>query len=197
MKSVAKFGYKVWFMRQLFILSVGVILLLFCGCQSPSKNSFKAPFEVDRAKSDAFPVFLVGRWKANEYGWEFKFERDGSISKLRHLIAEDVNVPEKGTFLEGPDPGTYAVFAMGPCEAQYAGWGRRLKVKIILDYYQMKLPTGDLEGKSYDYFDGAISRDGKTWKVKWRSYGWLEGADPPDIDYINKHPGTLVFTKME
>jgi len=76
-----------------------------------------------------------------------------------------VDLNEGGVFWEGPDPGTYAVFVMGPCEAEYNKRTRELKVKIILDYFQMVLPQGQVEGTSNEYFQGPVSADGKTWKA--------------------------------
>jgi hypothetical protein len=72
-----------------------------------------------------------------------------------------------------------------------------IKVKIILDYYIMKLPGGELEGRAEDYFDGPVSEDGKTWTVKWREYSWLKGATPPDPNVIEANPTELIFSKLD
>jgi hypothetical protein len=72
-----------------------------------------------------------------------------------------------------------------------------IKVKIIVDYFIMKLPAGELEGRIEDYFEGPVSVDGKTWKANWWNFGWLKGATPPDINEIMANPETLVFTKLD
>ncbi len=99
--------------------------------------------------------------------------------------------------MEGPDPGTFAYFAIGPCEAKYNPTNRQLSVKIFLDEFHMRLPNGDLEGRNEDYFDGPVSDDGRTWTVSWRSYSWLEGASPPDPNIIEANPEKLTFTKLD
>lgn len=188
-------------MKQLVVL-VGccVFLLAVAGCGRQNEKISSQPQLESETREDAFPEVMVGVWEAEVPGgheWGFKFECDGSISKIVHFFAGEVDLREGGTYLEGPDPGTYAAFVMGPCETEYSEDTRELKVKIILDYYQMIFPQGELEGKSHDYFKGPVSEDGRTWKAEWRSYTWLEDATPPDIDYIDAHPEALVFTKID
>jgi len=173
------------------------------GC-SPKKQPFdmshakSKPVNLTNGKDVEFPEFLVGTWKADEYNWLFKFEPDGSISKLVHLLwALEINMNEGGYAIEGPDEGTYAFFMMGPCETSYDSSSRELKVSILMDRYEMKLPGGTLSGKSEDHFSGTISEDGLTWYTKWRNYGYLDGADDPDIEYINTNPVPLTFTKID
>jgi hypothetical protein len=180
-------------MKQLVVLAgCAILLLVFVGCRHTNTH-------VDRVIDDneRFPGFLVGVWEVHEPDWGFMFEPDGSISKMVHFIAGEVNLKEGGTYVEGPDPGTYALFIMGPCEAEYEASTRELRVKIILDYYKMVLPEGELEGKSHDYFRGPVSKDGKTWTVEWRSYTWLEGGAPPPTEEIDVNPEQLVFTKID
>ena len=192
-------------MKQLVVL-VGccVFLLVPAGCQ----NAGRARKDVDpgtpRGGVDVivegggeFPEFLVGQWKADQYNWAFKFEPDGSISSIVHNIwALEIDLDEGGFYTEGPDENSYAVFIMGPCEADYNPATRELSVKIIMDRYEIKLPVGSLEGRSEDYFDGPVSKDGMKWNVRWREYGYLEDATPPDVNYIDAHPEPLVFTKL-
>jgi hypothetical protein len=180
--------------RVLALWGCVVIILALSGCGQQSQRTSNQPQE------NVFPEVMVGVWEAqvSKYSkWGIKFEPDGSILKIIHSVIGPVRLEEGGTYEEGPDPGTYAVFVMGPCEANYNPSTRMLKVKIIVDYYKMKLPTGELEGRIEDYFEGPVSEDGKTWKVEWRSYGWLEGADPPDIETIDANPEKLVFTKID
>lgn len=180
-------------MKQLVVL-VGCVVFLsgLVGCQNANRG-------VEVAVDGEFPAVMVGVWEAEVSRlskWGIKFEPDGSILKIIHSVAGPVKVEEGGVQEEGPED-SYYVFAMGPCEAEYTPETRILKVKIIVDYYMIKLPAGELEGRMEDYFSGPVSEDGKTWKVDWRNYGWVEGATPPDPNVIEANPIPLVFTKLD
>ncbi|MHC4153661.1 MAG: hypothetical protein ACYST6_01860 [Planctomycetota bacterium] len=181
--------------RLLVLIGCTVFLLALAGC--PNANSGGNTIVTGDGR---FPAFLVGVWQVDEGmykgRWGLKFEPDGSISKVVHPAAGAIDMAQGGMYLEGPDPNTYAMFVMGPCRAKYDAAARELKVEVILEYYKMKLPSGELEGRSDDYLEGPVSADGKTWQVNWRSYGWLEGAEPPDPNLIDAHPEPLVFTKL-
>jgi hypothetical protein len=182
-------------MKQLLVLAGCVVVLAgLVGCQSADRGIEKV------IQGDGqFPELLAGVWEAkiNESEWAFKFENDGSISKITHVLAGEVDLEEGGSYMEGREPGTFAMFVMGPCEAQYDANTRELSVKIILEHYVMKFPQGALEGKSHDYFKGPVSENGKTWNAGWKSYAWLEGATPPDANEIEANPVPLVFTKID
>jgi hypothetical protein len=176
-------------MKQLLVLAgCAIFLSAVAGCQNGNKDAMTAV-----GRNSQFPEFLAGVWESQtpDYKWAFKFERDGSISKIIHIVAKEVDLNEGGVFWTGPDPGTYAVFVMGPCEAQYNKHTRELKVKIILDYFQMVLPQGQVEGTSNEYFQGPVSADGKTWKADWLNYSWLKGGDLPDPNTLQPEPVTF------
>jgi hypothetical protein len=180
-------------MKQLLVLAgCAVFLSGLAGCQDANRGG---------EGEGHFPAFLVGVWQVEQGNfqnrWGFKFEPDGTISKIIHSVIGPVNLAEEGIYLEGPDPNTYAMFVMGPCEAKYDSDTRELSVEIVLDFFRMQLPEGELEGKSHDYFNGPVSKDCRSWQVKWRNYGWLEGAAPPDANVIEAHPEPLVFTKLD
>jgi hypothetical protein len=182
-------------MKQLLVLAGFAVLLSgLAGCKSADRRIDKV-IDGDRQ----FPEFLAGEWEAemtNNSKWAFKFENDGSISKITHVLAGEVDLEAGGSYMEGRE-GTFAVFVMGPCEAEYDENTRELSVKIILEHYNLKLRKGQLEGKSHDYFEGPVSEDGNTWKAGWKSYAWLEGATPPDANVIEANPVPLVFTKVD
>lgn len=165
----------------------------------PSADDALPDFFGNQAQWGAFPESMVGVWEASvdKYKWGIKFEPDGSILRLEHIFAGKVKMEEEGIYMEGPDEGTFAVFIMGPCEARYIPETRMIKVKIILDYYIMELPGGELEGRAEDYFEGPVSEDGKTWTVEWREYSWLKGATPPDPNLIEANPVELIFSKLD
>lgn len=152
---------------------------------------------IQHGNPDKLPPFLVGVWKADQYNWAFRFEPDGSIRRLKHILARYTKVEEGSVYMEGKDPNTYAIFILGPIETQYDPNTRELNVKVVVDYYQMKLPFGELEGRSEDYFSGPVSENGKVWRASWTSYSWLEGAIPPDPNLVESNPVELIFTKMK
>lgn len=155
----------------------------------------------DKPQRVAFPESMVGVWEVvvSEYSgskWGIKFEPDGSIKKIIHSVAGEVNIAEGGVSAEGPEDSFYD-FVMGPCEARYIPETGMIKVKIIVDYFIFKLPTGELEGRMEDYFWGAVSEDGESWKVEWLNYAWVKGASPPDINLTKANPEQVVFTKLD
>jgi hypothetical protein len=184
--------------KVLVSLSCCFVVLAFAGCSQQNQRTLNLP--PSAGQKNEFPEVMVGVWEAevSEISkWGIKFEPDGSIRKIIHSLAGPVNLSDEGIYLEGPDPNTYAVFVIGPCEAKYYPKTDELKVKIILDHYEMKLPNGVLEGRIESYFSGPISNDGKTWTVSYRNYGWLEGANPPDPNIIEANPEKLIFTKLD
>jgi hypothetical protein len=156
-------------------------------------------FFPNQAKIGAFPESMVGVWKSAipDFDWTIKFEPNGMIKKIVHSLAGPVNIESGGVEANGPDPGTYYVFAMGPCEAKYIPETRMVKIKIVVDHYVMKLPDGVLEGRTEDYFEGPVSEDGKIWRIKLWSFGWLKDAILPDINQIKENPVSLTFTKLD
>ncbi len=167
---------------------------------TPPANDAIPDFFADAPEINEFPESVVGLWKTkfpnSLIKWEIKFEPNGSIKKIFHSLAGNINVDEGG--VDGNVPGgSYYVFVMGPCEARYIPKTRTLKVKIIVDYFLFSFPAGDLEGRMEDYFEGPVSEDGKTWKADWRDFVWLKGAIPPDINLINANPVPLTFNKIE
>ena len=179
-------------MKQLLVL-VGCVVILsaLIGCQNANTGA-GAPGQ--------FPKVMVGIWDTEpnkRTKWAIKFEPDGSIKRLVHPLTGPVKFPPGEVYLEGPDPNTHAIFIMGPCEADYYPRTSQLKVKVILAYYKMKLPTGVLEGRIESYLSGPVSKDGQTWAVDLREYPWLEGSAAPDPKIIDQNPKKLVFTKID
>ena len=170
----------------LIVLSLGMLT----GCSgSYTDESLKS--------NDPFPECLVGIWKSNDFGWAFKFEPDGTIKKLRHMLARHVDMDEGAVEMQGPEEGTYALYVMGSCETNYEPKTRSLEVVVVLEHYEMVLPHGVLEGNSVDYFTGQVSKDCKTWNVEWNPRSWLEGSDPVDPELMKENIHPLVFTKLD
>jgi hypothetical protein len=174
-----------------------VVMLIFFGCGQQSQKITNPAQVKSEAQKYKFPPSMVGVWQENEYNWAFKFEPDGSISKLVHMWGMRM-VVEDGGFYEQSKDGYYdAVYVLGPCETTYNPDTQQLSVVITLDYFRMGIPTDALEGKLQDYFDGPVSEDGKEWHANWRSYSWIEGARQPDANEIEANPVKLVFTKLD
>ncbi len=148
------------------------------------------------------PDFVVGVWKekgvdANSPGshcaegrgcWGFTFEPDGSISRMKHsFIIVPMDVNEGGVF-EDIGRGVFGIDVLGPCGASYNAAGRKLKVRVVIDYYRIESPTGVLEGSIDDVIVGTISDDGRVWNAKWWGYSQVEGtdrADPNEVEPIS------------
>jgi len=146
---------------------------------------------------------MVGTWEAPRQSlispnWQIKFEKDGTISKIYHRIFGEIIISNGGFYNDGPDPGTYIFVTLGPVETQYDPCSKVIKVRIVVEDYEMKMPQGILEGRMIDTLIGKASDDGKTWKAEWRNYGWIKGAQEPDTSYIDQNPDEIiVFQKVD
>jgi hypothetical protein len=183
-------------------LLIAVLCLMSYGC---SNRESRVPSHESRPTSDEkFPQIMVGTWQAppgiqDVPGWQITFEKDGTISKMYHRIFQQpMIVKDGGVYKDGPAPGTYMVFTLGPVETEYDPVSKIIKAKIVVDNYEMKLPTGSLEGRMIDTLVGKASEDGQTWQAEWRNYGWLKGATEPNIAFIDKNPNEIiVFRKLK
>ncbi len=184
--------------KVLVSFSCCFIVLALAGCGQQNRRTSNLP--PSAAQKTEFPEVMVGVWEAEVSAiskWGIKFEPDGSILKIIHSLPGPVNLSKGWIYWEGPDPGTFAYFVMGPCEAKYNPANHQLSVKIVLDEFFMRFPQGDVEGRSEDHFDGPVSDDGKTWAASWRNYSSLKGGSPPDANLIEQNPEELVFTKVD
>jgi hypothetical protein len=169
------------------------LLVFFNGCVEQQKSK---PQAVTGKADTKFPEFLVGVWQADGTNWAFKFEPDGKISKLMHIIGAQIDVNEGSSYEEGRENSQF-LYVLGPCSTNYDPKSRVLKVSIVMDYFLMDMPAGTIEGWSKDFFEGPVSAKDLTWNVKWRSYSALEGESPPDVNFIDANPATLVFRKLD
>ena len=181
-------------MRHGIVVLLTGVVLLSLGTLTGCSGSY---MDESLKSNDPFPECLVGVWKSDNFGWAFKFEPDGSIKKIRHMLAREVNLDEGAVEMQGPEEGTYALYVMGDCQSNYEPKTRTLKVIVVLEHYEMVLPNGVLEGNSVDIFTGQISKDCKTWNVEWNPRGWLKGSDPIDPEIMDANVHSLVFTKLE
>lgn len=175
-------------MKKKSIVSLLYLLIVMAGCHGPGLSGEGSVY-MDKVE---FPVFLVGTWLSDESNWVFKFEPDGSISKMRHFIGATFIVEEGGLTEEGRG-GMEATYILGPCETDYDADTRQLKVDVAIEYYILKFDNGSMEGTFYDTLTGVISQDGEKWFVSWISIGEIFGGDSMDKDKVV--PKELTFIK--
>ena len=169
-------------------------LLFSYGCIGEQKAN---PQAVTGKAGANFPKFLVGVWQANDSNWGFKFEPDGKISKLTHVLGAPIKV-EEGSYYEEGFQNSRFLYVLGPCDTSYDPKTGILKVSIVMDYFLMDIPpAGTLEGSQKDLFEGPVSVKDLIWNVKWRSYTTVEGASPPDVNEIDANPENLIFRKID
>ena len=190
-------------MQKIVLYLLLSLTILFSGCnQSTSALPIQinkpntSPVEVIIDGDGPFPQQLVGVWvtQDEQIHLGFKFKKDGSISKMLHGFAGEVNITGKPIYLEGIDPNNYATYVFAPLQITYNPDYKELSVKVELENYVMKIPGGILQGHSEDYFTGTITDDWKYWDVEWLNYSWLEGSTPPDPNII--FPDKLRFKKL-
>lgn len=160
-------------------------LSVLAGCQG---------FAADKA-SDEFPDFLVGTWKADGKRWQITFQPGGSISSFNH---QHISVPvevERGGVYEPLRKGAFAVYSLGPCDAEYNPRTRELSVRIVIDDFYMEFPLETHEGTMSDYFTGKVSADGRTWQGKWDSRIEIPTIGPTDPNEIITKP--IIFQKID
>jgi hypothetical protein len=191
-------------MNRIYICFLSLALLAFWGCveqqkAGPTSASSVEPQAIEGKTDNKFPEFLVGVWKSDQYkgyNWGFKFEEDGKISKLTHILGAPIKVSE-GSYYEEGAQGASFLYVLGPCETNYDPKTKILKVSVVLDYFLMDMPGGSIEGSQKDTFEGPVSAKDLVWDVKWRCYAQIEGETSPDVSYINANPETLVFRKVD
>jgi uncharacterized protein YceK len=174
---------------RMMIMGTILIPLLLSGCGKPTQGT--------NPETGLYPPEVAGIWKAQDREWAIKVEPDGSISKLYHEVVGPIRVAEGGADWGKGDEGSFAVFVLGTCKTEYKASGRILKATVNLDSYHFKLPQGELQGRTEDYFEGPVSLDGSTWTAQWRQYGYLDGAAKPDREYIDANPVKIVFQKVD
>ena len=197
--------------RTCFCLVFSALLFSY-GCvehlsRAQSREQKSKPQAITGKVDAKFPQFLVGVWQADAFNWAFKFEPDGKISKLTHVLGVPMKV-EEGSYYEQGTENSFGLYVLGPCDTSYDPKSKVLKVSVVLEYFRMEFPTaGSIEGSEKDLFEGPVSanplRRGRTaakdlfWNVKWRSYSNIEGASPPDVNEIDANPENLVFRKLD
>jgi len=184
-------------MKQLVMLAgCAVVLSGLAGCQKPAQTTppiAPAPprggVEVIIEGGGEFPQFLVGRWKADDYRWEFVFEPNGTISSMvlnmggvEIIPGQTRTVPTRG--------GGEAIFEPGLWTVQYSPQNRELTVEIIMDHIHFEMGPQLLEGTRTDMFAGEVSEDGKIWRGDWFNF-------PDYIAHTSTGPKRLTISQEE
>lgn len=187
-------------MKQLFVLAgCAAILSAFAGCKAADKGAHRG-VEVLVEGGGKFPRSLAGTWSAREKGWEFVFERDGTISSAV-IDSGMVRVkPSRKVTKASLRDGGEAIYKLGRWTVQYTPQNRELAVEVVVDYCRIGIADRGLEGSSIDWFVGPVSEDSKTWKAEWFTfpkYVMLAPEPEPMPFDPNENPiETLIFRKQ-
>ena len=188
-------------MRQLIILtSILFVLLVSAGCQTPGLPANNVDVVIDG--DGQFPEFLVGRWQADEGGWEIVFEPDGSISSAVHSMGKTSLRPGQTTEVPTKKGGK-AVYKTGKWTVQYAQDGN-LAVEIVLEYFSIQMGPSALKGSITDSLIGPVFEENETWTPFWSTYPeykvfseeFPEGKELP-LGPDDHDVGALTFTKID
>ena len=135
-----------------------------------------------------FPEFLVGRWKADDYRWEFVFEPNGMISSM--VLEMGVEIIPGQTRTAPTRGGGEAIFEPGLWTVQYDPEFRELTVEIVMDNIHFEMGPRLLEGIRTDMFVGEVSEDGKIWRGDWFNF-------PDYIAHTSTGPKRLTISQEE
>ena len=145
------------------LMLLGLFSCVLTGCKSQMP---KVPaVEVTIDGDGKFPDFLVGTWKADQGGWEFVFEPDGTISSAVVSIGRVTIKPGQTTRVP-MKLGGEGVFEPGQWSVQYSHQQRELIVEIAIDHFYVELGDNVLRGRTRDFFVGSVSADGQVWPVE-------------------------------
>jgi hypothetical protein len=175
---------------------LAILTVLLCGCQRGVR--------VELVSGEQFPQELVGKWKADRAGWEFTFERDGSLSSAVIAMGQIELKPGRKNVVP-MKLGKESVFEPGEWVVQYDS--RTKELIVILDIQSFTVVMGEniVEGSSKDIIAGPVSEDG-VWTADWVSYPdyiartpehpEFRLTDPENPDPATTDMGKLVFRKV-
>jgi hypothetical protein len=155
-------------MKCACVLALGLWAILIGGCSHPLAGQAD-PVKVVVEGGGEFPIFLAGRWQAEQHGWEFQFESDGRISSAIISLGRVRVVPGKTTTIPTKS-GDQAVFTPGVWLVHYAPSTTELTVKITMDHVRVEMAGNIVEGSSTDTFVGPITSTGQTWQAQWTTF---------------------------
>ena len=197
--------------KILALLSCFIFVLGLAGCQKPAQTTppisgiAPAPprggVEVIIEGGGEFPQFLAGTWKTDKHGWEFVFERDGTISSAV-IDSSMIRVTPSKRVATRPlkDGSGKGVYELGQWTVQYSPDNRELAVEVVVEHYSLDMVSFGLEGHSTDWFVGPVSEDSQTWEAEWFTFRKTTAWGPETLEFPfdpNDNPvETLVFRKQ-
>lgn len=172
-----------------------VILSGFWGCQNADRG-VKVMVEGD----GQFPKSLVGRWRAEENGWEFVFRPDGTISSAVIDNGRIRVTPGKKVAVTRLEEAGKAVYKLGQWTVQYSPNNRELAVRVVVEHFRIGTNSQGLQGHSTDWFVGPVSEDSQSWVAERFTFPKhiLLGPEPTEFPFDpNDNPiETLIFRKQ-
>jgi len=183
-------------MKRLLILLVCALSasLLLSGCRKLGHDEERA-VEVIIEGGGEFPQFLVGRWEAEigRLNWTFEFQPDGSILKMNHSMAGQVDLTQDGAYIEIDKPPVHIEYLLAPCQAEYDPATNEVSIEVITVYFKIQSLDAAVEGSRTDLFEGPLSENGKTWNADWLSSFEIKDKKP----LKSRKPSPLVFTRVD
>ncbi|MFA6176063.1 MAG: hypothetical protein WC765_05745 [Phycisphaerae bacterium] len=190
--------------KTYFLCSYALMLLctlFLTACQESVKK--ERAVEVIVEDSNQFPEFLVGRWKAEgNRGWEFVFERNGTISSIVHTLGTVHLKPNEITTVPMKMDGQ-SIYEPGKWVVDYEPTTNILTVEIDLKSFYLEIGTGTVEGSCSDIFTGPISENKLIWRVNWVTFlnAMAHTPENPSTDLssdpIYGESQDIIFNKVE
>jgi hypothetical protein len=185
-------------------LLVVCVILGVLGCQ-PAQQKDIPNSTVALIGAKQFPAHMVGVWTDASYGWGFKFEADGRVSRLTHTIGRVQLRAGQTATIPLVEEGSGEVVP-GPWHVEYNGEDGELAVEIVLDSFSYKVMGNWIRGSSRDLFMGPLPQPGETtWRAQWINYpkyiattasGQYENYELPYEEGM-EDKGEVVFTKLD
>lgn len=139
---------------------------------------------VDLVGTDKFPAFIAkGVWRNRKTGWEFAFNKDGSLKWIQYDMGKVIIKPLETVEVPMKMDKT-STYKAGEWTISYDATTQELAVIINIDSYHLEIGDSVVDGHSKDIFVGEISEDG-TWNAYWTSYkhsvAKIPGQKPREI----------------
>jgi len=190
---------------------MGCVCLLGCSDElktgKESNSAFSATTDgVILIDAQKFPAVAAGVWENEEYGWIFRIEKDGRLSKIRHTIGRAALKADETASFPLINNGM-AIIEPGPWCVQYDGKNGFITIEINIKRFYYDLGGGNVvKGSSRDVFMGSLPKKGEDrWVLSWLSFPEYIAStgDRRFLDYQlpvesgDEDKGEVVFTKIK
>lgn len=167
--------------------------LLLAGCARQADNRTDGP-GVKVEGIDALPDGMAGRWKADQYGWEFAFGPEGrlgsaviSFGRVEVLPGQVTTVPTRS--------GDEGRFVPGPWTVHYEPDARTLTLRIVMDHVRVEMAGNVVEGSSMDVFTGPVDPRQGVWQAQWTTFAKYTARAPDGTAFDMSTDATYGETK--